>query len=259
MKIRKIGFVGCGRIARILLQGLMKADPSPEKVFATDSNKEAAQSIKALFPGMVASGEAMSGFEQADLIFLAVHTHVLMNVLPAIKLVLQPGTVVCSLAPKITIDKIALALGRHDLVVRMNPNAPSIVNAGFNPVSFSPSYPDRLKANFIDFISTLGECPVVEEKKLEAFAVISAMGPTYLWFQLFELVDLARRFGLDGEEAQAAVSSLAVGTGLTMSTSGLSPADIQDLVSVKPLGENEEEIRKIYQAKLMAMYLKLTS
>jgi len=259
MKIRKIGFVGCGRIARIILRGLKKADRMPEKVFATDSRNEATQSIKALFPEITASGEGMRGFEQADLIFLAVHTHVLMNVLLAIKPVLKPGTVVCSLASKITIDKIALALGGHDLVVRMNPNAPSIVNAGYNPVSFSPSYPDSLKGDFIEFISTLGKCPVVEEKKLEAFAVISAMGPTYLWFQLFELVDLARRFGLDGEEAQAAVSSLAVGTGLTMSKSGLSPVDIQDLVPVKPLGENEEEIRKIYQAKLMPVYLKLTS
>jgi hypothetical protein len=99
----------------------------------------------------------------------------------------------------------------------------------------------------------------MEERKLEAFAVISAMGPTYLWFQLFELIDLARRFGLDAEGAQVAVSSLAVGTGLMIGKSGLSPADIQNLVPVQPLGESEEEIRRIYQTKLIPTYLKLTS
>jgi pyrroline-5-carboxylate reductase len=51
----------------------------------------------------------------------------------------------------------------------------------------------------------------------------AAMGPTYLWFQLYELRDLARSFGLSDEAAATAVERMTRGALDTMNA-GLTPA-----------------------------------
>jgi pyrroline-5-carboxylate reductase len=39
--------------------------------------------------------------------------------------------------------------------------------------------------------------------------------------------------------------------------SGKSREEVMDLIPVKPIGENEAEIKKIYQTKLMGLYGKV--
>jgi pyrroline-5-carboxylate reductase len=39
--------------------------------------------------------------------------------------------------------------------------------------------------------------------------------------------------------------------------SGLAPAEVMDLIPVKPIGEHETEITKIYQTKLMGLFEKI--
>ena len=69
----------------------------------------------------------------------------------------------------------------------------------------------------------LGDFPEVEEGKLEAYAIITAMGPTYLWFQLCELNELAKSFGLSEKEAAKAISKMTKGALKTLFDSGLQP------------------------------------
>ncbi|HZX10332.1 MAG TPA: pyrroline-5-carboxylate reductase dimerization domain-containing protein, partial [Acidobacteriota bacterium] len=104
-----------------------------------------------------------------------------------------------------------------------------------------------------------GDCPEVDEQKLEAYAVVAAMGPTYLWFQLYEVEKLGTTFGLTPQEARAAVSIMAEGAAKTVLKSGLTPDEVMDLIPVKPLGEEEEKIKEIYQAQLNALFAKLKS
>ena len=43
----------------------------------------------------------------------------------------------------------------------------------------------------------------------------------------------------------------------TMTDSGLSPMEVMDLIPVKPLGEEESNIRNMYHTKLQGLYGKL--
>ena len=38
---------------------------------------------------------------------------------------------------------------------------------------------------------------------------------------------------------------------------GLTPAEVMDLIPVKPIGEHETQIREIYQTKLLGLYEKI--
>jgi pyrroline-5-carboxylate reductase len=108
-------------------------------------------------------------------------------------------------------------------------------------------------------LKALGKCPEVAEGKLEAYAIVTAMGPTYLWFQWQELRNLAESFGMTSEEAERGLAEMVAGAAKTLFESGMAADEVMDLIPVKPLGEEEKIIRAIYKAKLTPLYEKLKS
>ena len=52
--------------------------------------------------------------------------------------------------------KLSGILGGFDRLVRVIPNAPSIVGAGFNPVAFSPSLPEADREAIKQLLRPLG-------------------------------------------------------------------------------------------------------
>ncbi|MCM8820900.1 MAG: NAD(P)-binding domain-containing protein, partial [Candidatus Omnitrophica bacterium] len=193
----------------------------------------------------------------SDIIFLAVHPPVIEKVAYEIKTCLTQNKIIISLASKVTITKLSEMLNNFKRIVRMIPNAPSIINSGSNPVHFSPTFTQTEKKELLSILSILGDSPEVEEEKLEAYAILTAMGPTYLWFQLYELQDIVRSLGLCEKEIEEGIIKMVCGAVRTMYKSGLSPSSVMDLVPVKPLGEQEENIKNIYRSCIEKVFKKL--
>jgi pyrroline-5-carboxylate reductase len=105
--------------------------------------------------------------------------------------------------------------------------------------------------------SPLGACPEVEEETLEAYAIVAAMGPTYLWYQCYQLVDLGCQFGLTREAATEAVAAMMTGAADTMTEAGMPPDGVLDLIPVKPLAAIEETVRRAYCETLGALHGRL--
>ena len=106
-------------------------------------------------------------------------------------------------------------------------------------------------------LAPLGAHPEVAEEALEAYALLSGMGPTYLWFQLYQLVDLGCEFGMTREAALQAVTAMAAGAARTMTEAHLSPEAVMDLIPVKPLAPIEPTVKASYASVLSALHAKL--
>jgi pyrroline-5-carboxylate reductase len=194
-----------------------------------------------------------------DLVFLGLHPPALAGSLADIRSCLKPGAIVISLAPKLSIAKLTEGLGGFDRIVRLIPNASSIIGEGYNPIAFSGALNREEKEEMQALLSALGKCPEVAEDKLEAYAVVTAMGPTYLWFQLQELRNLAESFGMSAGEAETGVAEMVAGAVKTLFGSGMAAAEVMDLIPVKPMGEDESNITAMYRARLEPLYKKLRS
>jgi pyrroline-5-carboxylate reductase len=83
------------------------------------------------------------------------------------------------------------------------------------------------------------------------------MGPTYFWFQLEMLRSLGVSFGLSQNETNRALYEMIKGTAKTLFKSDLTYNEVINLVPVKPLGEDEQGIRQIYETRLTGLYSKL--
>jgi len=254
-----ISCIGAGRVIRILLEGLAKKNNLPDRIIAVDTNEDTLRNLKQLFPMIETKTAIDESVTTADFIVIALHPPAVVDTIKAIAPTIGEKSAIVSLSPKIKNQMISQLTGGKNPVIRMIPNAPSLVNEGYNPVTFGPGCPDQIRKTFTDLMAPLGTMPEVAEETLEAYVVITAMGPTFIWFQLAELDRLGESFGLSPDEANRAVLSMTAGAVKTMQESGLPPAGVMDLVPVKPLADHEETIRGMYAASLTSLYGKLTS
>ena len=251
-----VGIVGGGRITRILLGGWARSGVSLDGVVVSDTSLESLNRVKADFPAIAVTQDNREPARQRVVLF-ALHPPAIAAALPEIKESLSPDAILVSLAPVWTMSRICGALGGFDRVARVVPNAPSIVAQGFNPLCFSGQLAPEDRARVLALFAPLGACPEVTENTLEAYAIVAAMGPTYLWYQLYQLIDLGVGFGLSREAAAEAVAAMVGGATATMTSAGLTPDGVMDLIPVKPLAALEPSVKEAYVTTLAALHKKL--
>ena len=255
MKTPSIGFIGGGRITRILLQAFANKKINLVQATVFDINSEVTEKLQKRFPD-IHIGTLEEAASKA-IVIICLHPPAIMDTLDKIAPIVTGKTILGSLAPKINSEKVLSKLPQITKFVLMIPNATSIINEGYNPIWFTPDFPSDEKEIIFQMLDFLGTTLEVEEKELEAYAVISAMAPTYFWFQWKKLAELGQQFGLDRRHANEAVLQAMYGALETYFNSNIPPEEVMDLIPVKPIGEHEKEIEAIYEQKLIELYQKI--
>jgi pyrroline-5-carboxylate reductase len=255
MKTVSLGFIGGGRVTRIILQAFQNKNAIFSKIAIADTNQDVSANLKKLYPGIQIEN-ALEAASQ-DIVFISLHPPVIMDALEQLKNHFKPDSVIISLAPKITIGKIHSKLGNSINVARLIPNATSFINEGYNPVCFSPEFSKIEKEHVLDLLRILGNTFEVAEEKLESYAILSAMLPTYFWFQWMELQSIGLQMGLSASECNDSMHETISAALNLLFKSGLTPEQVMDLIPVKPIGEAESQITGIYKTRLPALYEKI--
>lgn len=255
MDISTIGFIGGGRITRILLQAFRNKKVTFESITVFEPNTAIASELKQAYPEIETSPSAETA-AQASVVFLAVHPPVMMESLEAISGKMDEHTLIVSLAPKITIGRIEDMLSTRQ-IIRMIPNATSFMNKGINPVSFHGQFSESAKKKIMKLLKTAGKTFEVDESRLEAYAIVSAMLPTYFWFQWKTMEEIAMKTGFAEDEAKKIISKTLRRSISLYYASGLTPKEVMDLIPVKPIGEHEEEISGILETGLLGLFEKI--
>ena len=252
-KIESVAFIGGGRVARILIEGWRRGGQVPNRVVVLEPDEAALNSLEDLAPEVSEASPGSIG--DCDCVFLAVHSPVMEAAMKGLASELAPDAVVVSLVPKIRSEVISEVLG-PTRIVRMIPNAPSAIGEGYNPVFFSEAVDPESKAALTELFAPWGEQPEVAEADLEAYAIVSAMGPTYFWYQIQALRELGVSFGLSEAATDAAVSKMLSGAVSCLLEKG---PESMDLIPVRPLEELEPIVKEAYDAKLRGLFGKLSA
>jgi len=255
METKAIGFIGGGRITKIFLEAFSNKKFNLSLVSVYDINPEELNLLKKQFPQIQVSDSIKFVAEQ-ETVVIALHPPSIMEALEQIKESITEDTQVISLAPKVSIEKMSTKLAINN-IVRVIPNATSYINEGFNPVSFATAFSATEKQSLLEMLNLLGNTFEVQEDKLEAYAIISAMLPTYFWFQWEEMQKIGKQMGLDEEESKIAVKETLLSAISLFYDSNLSSNEVIDLIPVKPIGEHEAQITDIYKTKLMGLFEKI--
>lgn len=255
MKTTSIGFIGGGRITKIFLQGFRNQQIKFRSIIVCDINTNTLNGLKQNFPEITTTDTPADASTQ-EIIFIALHPPVIGELLAQLKNRIGKHTLLISLAPKFTIEKLRELTGSKR-IVRMIPNATSYINKGFNPVCFSDHIESAEKSAIMDMLKALGTTFETAESKLEAYAIVSAMLPTYFWFQWKEMGKIAKEIGLTEKESQLAIYETLKASLEIMYHSNLPDKEVIDLIPVKPIGEKESEISEILHNNLISLFNKI--
>ena len=242
-------------MTRILLQAFKNKNAHFSKIVVTDTNEEIAVNLKKAYPEIQVENSSVAASQ--DIVFISLHPPVVMDTLELLKGSISNNSIVISLAPKITIAKISSKLNQVKNIARLIPNATSYINEGYNPVCFSTAFTLNEKQEVLDFLRLLGNTFEVPEEKLESYAIMSAMLPTYFWFQWNELMAIGSQIGLNEKEGRDSIQETIKASLNLMFKSGLSAKQVMDLIPVKPIGEHESQITEIYRTKLIGLFEKI--
>lgn len=256
MSTQTVGFIGAGRVARIILGGWKHAGKMPQRIVLYDADPSVAEALNSL-GSEIAVTESIAEAAAQDTVFLAVHPPTIKDATEAMRSHLKADAVVVSLAPKFTISKLSEMLEGFRRIARLIPNAPSIVGRGYNPMACNEVLSEQEKQALREMMEPLGDCPEVDEDHLEAYAILSAMGPTYFWPQIYALQSLGEDFGLSKQATTEALDKMLWGTVATIKESGLSPEQVQDLIPVKPMADEVQTLCESYEQKLKGLMEKI--
>jgi len=256
MKTKSLGFIGGGRVTKIFLQAFANKHAEFKSVSVYDTNPEVSAALKRQFPSILTVDSASLAAKQ-DIVFIALHPPVIMEMLEKIRNDVSQKTTIISLAPKINIEKIGTKLSSVKMIARVIPNATSFINEGYNPVCFAKEFSGPDKQILHKMLELLGHTFEVAENKLEGYAIMSAMLPTYFWFQWKELQTIGIQIGLDENECKDSIQKTIIAAMNLMFRSGLTPAEVTDLIPVKPIAEHEAQITEYYKNKLLPLFDKI--
>jgi len=253
---KSLGFIGAGRVARILLEGFKRVNGPMQDIFVSDINPKVMTDLQNKYP-YIKTTDNPAEVARQDYVFLALHPPAIPAGMEAIKNGLKKEAVVISLAPKVTTERLTAGLDGFNRIARWLPTAATFIGKGYNPCFYSPHLSSAEQASLTALFSSVGGCIRVAEDKIEAYAMIITMGPTYFWFQWQQLFELGKTFGLSEEELKSGLPAMLKGAIEIFYHSGLTPEQVNDLIPVRPLAEDEAAFKAAYQTRLTALFHKL--
>jgi pyrroline-5-carboxylate reductase len=226
-----VGFIGAGRMATALAQGLISAGfVSADRVVATDVVPAALNSFAEQTGARVVESTS-AVVNDSDVVFLAVKPQQMAHVLNGLSTILEDRHLIISIAAGIPLSMYESALGTNRRIIRVMPNTPCLVGAcaaGFSTGGAATAEDAKLVEAMLE---TVGVAVQVEEKLLDAVTGLSGSGPAYVYQIIEAMSDGAVRVGLPREVATKLAAQTVLGAARMVLETGQHPGSLKDAVT----------------------------
>ena len=171
--------------------------------------------------------------DAADILVLAVKPQLMDAVLPDLRPLVGPDTLVLSVAAGITIAALSEALGT-DRIVRTIPNTPAMIGQGVTAVFAAPPVGDNARRAAQTLLEASGSVVWMEEEAdIDRATALSGSGPAYLFYLVEALARAGHDLGLESEKANALARQTVIGAAALLAASEDTPAALRERVTSK--------------------------
>lgn len=226
---RPLVLVGAGKMGGAMLAGWLDAGLDPKAVVAIDPSPPADTAAALAEAGIVPRGDVPAA--TARIVVVAVKPQTMADVLPGLKPLIGPGTVVMSIAAGTTIARFADAFPAA-AVVRAMPNTPAQVGRGMTGVVANPAVTAADRELVTALLAAVGDVAWLEdESQIDVVTAISGSGPAYVFHFVECLAAAAEAMGLAPDLAARFARGTVEGAGELLHQSELSPAELRKNVT----------------------------
>lgn len=208
---KKIGFIGCGKMASAIIKGVLSACCKPDvEIKGSEINCEIAELAQTRLGIEVLTDNRLLTMD-SDVIFIATKPNYVAQVLEEIKDEITPEKLVVSIAAGVSTKKIENILGQRR-VVRVMPNTPALVQEGMSGVC-KGTYATEEDAQFVmKLLSNIGKVIEVEESQIDIVTAISGSGPAFFYQVIEDMARAGEKLGLDYEKSLMLAAQTALGS-----------------------------------------------
>lgn len=225
-EMKKIGFIGAGNMAYAMAGALYEANPTTSiGIFDIDNNR--IEVFKNSFSSTVVYNSINEVAEKSDIVVVAVKPQVFDSVLNELS---DYNKIVVSIAAGITLDRLVQKVP-HGGVVRVMPNAPSLVGKMAAGVSFSNTVKDSQKRDVLEFLSYSGLALEVEESDMDAVTGVSGSGPAFVARIMEKFIKAGVKQGLDERTSKALTINTFLGTAQLLLEKNMEIEELVKMVS----------------------------
>lgn len=207
----KIGFIGCGNIAKAILKGAVSSGViCGEDVVCFDI--DASKTIPFTDLGAKAAASPKELAENLKCLFLTVKPQILPTVLEELKPHISDETFIISPVAGVKIDKINTLLGGNKKIIRVMPNTPLMYSAGATALSRGAGVSDEEFAFAKKIFSSCGVTACVSEDQIDTVTGISGSSPAFFMRFAREIISAGVNEGMERSEAEKLVLQTMFGT-----------------------------------------------
>ena len=238
----KIGFIGIGNMGYALMNGCLSFFDKDDVLFF-DTNTARCEDIKSK-TGVNYVSSANELVESAKYVVLAIKPQVYEVALEGIETVVSEDTIIISLAPGITVDKVR-ELTSANKIIRTMPNTPAMVNAGMTGICYDEELFSPDEEIVIDKIfNSVGKYKKVDEDLMNAVVCASGSSPAYVFMFIDYLAKSVEKLGLTRDESIEFVAQTVYGSAKLLMETGEDPEVLKQNVC-SPGGTTIEGVKKL--------------
>ena len=227
----RIGFIGCGAMARALAGGLVETGIPSSRIFAADPFESARQQFEKT-TGARTTGNNDEVVANADVVVLAVKPGAIPTVLAELDTSLCLHPLWLSIAAGVPLSKLQSALPDGARIVRTMPNTPALVGAGATAYYPGAGVTEEDLARTTGILEAAGWCwRAPTEGLLDAVTGLSGSGPAYVFLILEALADAGVKEGLPRDAAQELATRTVLGAARLALETGTHPGVLKDQVT----------------------------
>jgi pyrroline-5-carboxylate reductase len=233
---KQIAVIGAGNIGRILLKHLTEAGVPAGQLVVCDSEVAHSQAAAAEFGVRVAvlTDDAVC---HADVLLLAVSPKSVIDVLRTLVPHLRPGQVVVSFAAANPLEGLEAIVPAGVAVIRVMPNAPSLVSQGMNPVAYGAKVTAEARALVEALLALLGETVVVRDDQMTWCVGLTGAAMRSLLPVLEGMIRAGMDAGLPESEARRVAAQVMLGTATLALQTELTVDEIKALTPMQTVDE----------------------
>ncbi|MEM5585381.1 pyrroline-5-carboxylate reductase [Roseibium sp. AS2] len=229
-KERPFLLVGAGKMGGAMLSGWMADGIDPDAVVVSDPHLAADMEVllkRHSIRHVTSAGEDL----RPSIVLIAVKPQLMDQVLPGLKAVVQPDTLVLSVAAGTPVSRFQDQFGQVP-VCRCMPNTPAMVKRGITAVYPTEEVSAAQKQEVDGLLSAVGKVVWLDsEDQINLVTAVSGSGPAYVFYLAEALSEAGRAAGLPEDLASELAVATVCGAGELMHRSGDTPATLRKNVT----------------------------
>ena len=247
----KIGFIGCGNMARAIINGIIQSNIyAPEQIYASAVHREKLNAFCSSTGICAAANETIA--KECSTVILAVKPQKFEEVLPAIK-VHFADVLVISIAAGKTTEDIEKLIGTKR-IIRIMPNLNAAIGESVSALCANAYCRHEDTEAARNIFESIGKVYEIEESAFSAFSATACCSPAFSFMYMDALAKAGIACGLEENIAYQAATDAVLGSAKMLMASSEKPEQLVQKVC-SPGGTTIEGVNVLRKKQMEQMLM----